>query len=84
MAKRRHHESTKRRAAIVQEIAARHYEPGNQARCYKAVWRRWVNPIQPMCYRTFLNYLSLPDEEPPQENPLQLTLIDFLENSHAQ
>lgn len=83
MAKRRHHESTKRRAEILRELAARHYEPGNQSRCYKAVWRRWVNPMYPMCYRTFLNYLSMPTEKQREDNPMQLTLTDLFDNSRS-
>lgn len=83
MAKRRHHESTMRRAEILRELAARHYEPGNQARCYKMVWRRWINPVYPMCYRTFLNYLSLKDEPPPKDSSLQLTLTDLFDNNRS-
>ena len=37
----------------------RHYEPGRRDRCYKEVWRRYVYPVYPMCYRTFLNYIGV-------------------------
>ncbi|MCC8187376.1 MAG: hypothetical protein LIP08_07670 [Bacteroides sp.] len=52
------HKSRELRARKVAELANKHYEPGNQARSYKAVWRRFIYPVYPMCYRTFLNYLS--------------------------
>lgn len=38
----------------------KHYEPGVLRKCYKAVWREHVYPVYPMCYRTFLNYVSTP------------------------
>lgn len=40
--------------AIVQE----HYEPGNQAKCYKAVWKQHVYPVYPICYQTFITYIN--------------------------
>ncbi len=40
MEKRKHHESTIERVRMVRAITEQHYESGNQARCYKAVWRR--------------------------------------------
>lgn len=55
--------NTLRRIRLVCEIAREHYEPGNLRRCYKEVWRRYVNPIYPMCYRTFLDYVSTPPGE---------------------
>lgn len=50
--------NTLRRIKLVCEIVNRHYEVGVLKRCYKAVWREHVNPVYPMCYRTFLNYVS--------------------------
>ena len=47
------------RSEKVKEITALHYEAGNQAKCYKAVWRRWIEPEFGICYRTFLNMLGL-------------------------
>lgn len=43
---------------MVCEITNKHYEVGNRAKCYKEVWRRYVNPIYPMCYRTYLSYIN--------------------------
>ncbi len=43
---------------IVQEIIPKHYEAGRQDRSYKAVWRNFIYPIYPMCYRTYLNYIN--------------------------
>jgi hypothetical protein len=51
--------STLIRARAAQRIAAKHYEVGNQSKCYKAVWRRFVFPNMGICYATFLTYLKL-------------------------
>lgn len=58
----------------VREVTERNYEPGNQARCYKAVWRRYVWPEYRICYRTFREYLGIPTPPPPPELPRQLSL----------
>lgn len=50
------------RAEKVKALTALHYEPGNQAKCYKAVWRHWIEPEFGICYRTYLNMLGLPPE----------------------
>lgn len=63
MAKRKRHKSTLTRSEKVKEITALHYEAGNQAKCYKAVWRRWIEPEFGICYRTFLNMLGLTPED---------------------
>ena len=63
MAKRKRHKSTLARAEKIKAITALHYEAGNQARCYKAVWRRWIEPEFGICYRTFLNMLGLSPED---------------------
>lgn len=57
MAKGRH-KNTELRIKNVCAIVREHYEVGNQSKCYKAVWRRYVYPVYPMCYRTFLNYIN--------------------------
>ena len=54
------HRNTLLRMKNVCEIAARYYEPGRADRCYKEVWRRYVYPVYPCCYRTFLNYIGVP------------------------
>lgn len=48
------------RAEKVKALTALHYEAGNQAKCYKAVWRHWIEPEFGICYRTYLNMLGLP------------------------
>ena len=52
--------NTLRRVRLVCAIVKEHYEPGVLRKCYKAVWREHVYPVYPMCYRTFLNYVSTP------------------------
>lgn len=58
MASKKRHKSTLARAEKVKAITALHYEAGNQARCYKAVWRRWIEPEFGICYLTYLRYLG--------------------------
>lgn len=48
-----------KRIELVCSIVREHYEPGRRDRCYKEVWRRYVCPVYPMCYRTFLNYIGV-------------------------
>ena len=55
--------NTLRRVKLVCEIVNQHYEAGVLRKCYKAVWREHVYPRYPMCYRTFLNYVSTPPSE---------------------
>ncbi len=60
MAKRKRHKSTLTRAERIKAITAMRYEPGNQAKCYKAVWRHWIEPEFGICYLTYLRYLGIP------------------------
>lgn len=64
MAKRKRHKSTLARAKLIRALTDRYYEPGNNAKCYKAVWKKYINPIYPMSYRTYLNYLNIPTDPP--------------------
>lgn len=57
------HPNTAKRIKMVCEITNKHYESGNNNKCYKEVWRRYVNPIYPMCYKTYLSYISRPLRE---------------------
>lgn len=61
--RRRHYKSTLRRVEMIREITAKHYEQGNHLRSYKAVWRKWVNPVYPMTYDTYLRLLQISPEE---------------------
>lgn len=70
-----HHRNTLLRMKNVCEIAARYYEPGRADRCYKEVWRRYVYPVYPCCYRTFLNYIGVPvDAELKKQSSGQMSL----------
>lgn len=75
----KHHKSTMDRTKLLRAITERYYEAGNNRRCYKAIWKRYINPIYPMCYRTYLNYLNIPTT-PPKVDALQLTLFDYFDN----
>lgn len=69
MTNKKRHKSTLARSELIKAETALHYEAGNQARCYKAVWRRWIEPKYGICYRTYLNLLGLdPEEERRQDN----------------
>ncbi len=62
MSKKKRHKSTIIRAAKVRALTEAHYECGNQSRCYKAVWRRWIYPEFGLSYRTYLNLLGIAPE----------------------
>lgn len=47
----------------VKAITAQHYEAGNQAKCYKAIWRRWIEPMFKISYITYVRYLGIKQEE---------------------
>lgn len=81
MEKRKHHESTIERVRMVRAITAQYYESGNQARCYKAVWRQHIFPKFKICYRTYMNYLGIPT--PSVSPPKQLDLWDMMNESSA-
>lgn len=53
------HLSTKTRARRAQEIVAKYYEEGNQSKCLKAIWRRYIEPQMGICYNRFLAYLKM-------------------------
>lgn len=68
MTNKKRHKSTLARAEKIKALTALHYEAGNQAKCYKAVWRRWIVPEFGICYRTYLNLLGI-DPATEGENP---------------
>lgn len=71
----KHHKNTLLRIQHVCAITQQYYEEGNAAKCYKAVWRRYVYPVYPMCYRTYLKYINTPLgdlHEPPDNRQLNL------------
>lgn len=53
------HKNTLLRAQCIAALATPYYEEGNQARCWRAVWRRYVYPVYPMCYNTFMKYMRI-------------------------
>lgn len=59
MTSKKRHKSTLARAAKIKAVTALHYEAGNQAKCYTAVWRRYIEPEFGICYRTYLNLLGV-------------------------
>lgn len=74
----KHHENTLRRMKLVCDIVQQHYEPGNYSKSYFKVWKQYVNPVYPCCYRTMLNYINTPLGElnKKMENNGQLKLFD--------
>lgn len=72
------HINTLRRIERVAEITEKHYEIGRLDRCYKEVWRRYVDPVYPMSYRTYLRYVQTNYKKEIRERtvpPGQLTLF---------
>lgn len=56
------------------ELTKLHYEEGNQSKCYRAVWRKYIEPKYGICYRTYLKYIDTPVPKEP-ENYKQLSLF---------
>jgi hypothetical protein len=56
--------NTVKKASLIHNLAAQHYETGRQDKCWRAVWANHVQQVYPMCYRTFLNYIRLAKTEP--------------------
>lgn len=80
MAKRKRHKSTLARAEKVKALTALHYEAGNQAKCYKAVWRHWIEPEFGICYRTYLDLLGIdPEAEEPRRTQAEPSLFDGMD-----
>ena len=75
----KHYLSTKKRIKAITAIVKEEYQPGDNSRCYKAIWRRRIRPVYGVCYKTFLEYLSVPpselEEDEIQDAPGQLKLF---------
>lgn len=76
MAKGVRYKSTLLRARMICELTQQHYEAGNQSKCYKAVWRKYIEPVYGICYRTYLNYIDTPLYR--EKEAKQLSLFDDL------
>lgn len=74
MAKGVRYKSTLKRIREVCEITQEHYETGNLSKCYRAIWRKYIEPKYGICYRTYLNYINKP--LPKKSEYKQLTLFD--------
>lgn len=57
------HPNTIKRALIIYDLTLKHYEEGNAKRNYKNVWRRYIYPVYPMCYDSFLKHLQIAREQ---------------------
>ncbi len=73
MANKKRYKSTLTRITRLKSLTRQYYEPGNQSRCYKFVWRRYVYPEFGIHYRTYLRLIGA--EEEPSEDDRQLTLF---------
>ena len=82
MGKKRRYRSTKKRIRAIVAIVNEEYQPGDQSRCYKAIWRRRILPEFGVCYKTLLSYLGVLPSELEEEpstgsgtDPSQLSLF---------
>ena len=80
MGRKKRYRSTKTRMKDILAIVNEEYQPGDQSRCYKAIWRRRILPEFGVCYNTFLSYLGvspseLEEEQPENEDTNQLSLF---------
>lgn len=62
----------KAKAKLITELTYKYYEVGRQDRSLAAVWRRWVYPVYPMCYKTFLKYLHTKQDDGNDNQQLKL------------
>ncbi|MDR3328406.1 MAG: hypothetical protein LBT04_09950 [Prevotellaceae bacterium] len=69
--------NTQKRAKIVKDIVAAHYEEGRQDRCKLWVYRNIVNRDYPMCDRTFWRYLGMETDEKKENEEDQRQLKMF-------
>lgn len=80
MGKRKRYSSTKKRIKAIREIVMAEWQPGDQSRCYAAIWRRRIWPEYGVCYKTFLSYLGVSpselEDDPAPGDPQQLKLFD--------
>ena len=77
MEKEKHYKSTLARVERIKKITSEHYEAGNHARSYKAVWRRWINPEFKIHYKTYLRLLGIHEDLTPA-TPALPSLFDEL------
>lgn len=63
------------RARQIQAITAAHYEPENQAKCKKQVWKKYIYPQFGMCYETYLKYQNTVFPSEVSAQPIQLALF---------
>ena len=47
-----------KRICLVMVIVQKHYVEGVTS--YKGIWDKYVNPVYPMSYQTFMNYVNTP------------------------
>jgi len=52
-------ENTLKKAKLIQDLAAEHYEQGRQDRCYLWVYRNVILKRYPMSERSFWRYMSI-------------------------
>lgn len=75
----KHYRNTILRAKIIQEMAAKYYEPGNYSKSYFQVWRNHISKAYPMSYPTFLKYIKMDtsqiEAKVHQSDKLQLLLF---------
>ena len=65
------------RAKRIKELTSIYYEPENQAKCYRQVWKQHIYPLYGIGYRSYLSYLrESEDLAKPQGDDLQLELFD--------
>lgn len=69
------HPNHLKKVKLVQDIVQQNYIEG--VTTYKGIWRKYVNPIYPMCYHTFINYINT--AVPKNKEIEQLRLFDEMD-----
>lgn len=68
------------RIKLVNELVQKHYIEG--VTTYKGIFEKYVKPVYPMCYETFLEYINtvVPKNADAADAKLQLRLFDETNN----
>ena len=57
------HDSSIKKSLEIYKEARKYYEPGVQAKCYRAVWKKYIKPKYSISYQTLMSYIYLAESQ---------------------
>ena len=72
------------RVQLVLDIVNKYYISGSYARSYYKVWKNYVFPLYPICYRTLLNYIATPIPREIKEDSRRLSASAASSNGYIK